>query len=59
VLETTVYRNPVLMDAAMELELRFLQVDMTDFNTVQKQLLERHGGQALPYTVVFDRRGHP
>jgi thiol:disulfide interchange protein len=32
---------------------------MTDFNAGHKQLLERHGGHALPYAVVFDRRGHP
>jgi thiol:disulfide interchange protein len=59
VLENTVYSHPKVIAAAREAGLLLLRVDMTDFNTGHKRLLERHGGHALPYAVVFDRQGHP
>ncbi len=33
------------------------RVNMTDFNAGHRQLLERHYGRALPFTVVVDRGG--
>lgn len=59
VLENTVYTHPKIIEAAREAKLLLLRVDMTDFNAGHKQLLERHGGHALPYSVVFDLQGHP
>jgi thiol:disulfide interchange protein DsbD len=59
VLENTVYSHPKIIEAARNVELLLLRVDMTDFNAGHKQLLERHCGHALPYAVVFDRQGHP
>lgn len=59
VLENTVYSHPEVIEAAREVNLLLLRVDMTDFNAGHKQLLERHGGHALPYAVVFDRQGRP
>lgn len=59
VLENTVYSHPEVIEAAREVKLLLLRVDMTDFNTSHKRLLERHGGHALPYAVVFDRQGRP
>lgn len=58
VLENTVYSHPEVIEVARKVKLLLLRVDMTDLNAGHKQVLERHGGHALPYAVVFDRQGH-
>ena len=57
VLEKTTYADQEVIEAAREVGILPLRVDMTEMDEADKQLMKGYGGWALPFLVLIDGQG--